>query len=126
MTIADRKKAKADRSAANKKAHAAKQKEVVKAHQPVSTKEGSKTRMAQLREKLLSTGNSETVLRKLMEIVRNDEHPAQGAMIKLCADRMMPVSMFEDKAQGTPMINITFGSVGETPVIEEKKVVSEQ
>lgn len=86
----------------------------VKARKPVSAPAGQKQRMIALREKLLSEGNTETVLRKIIQIIKDDEHPAQAAMLKLCADRMMPVSMFEDKKDGSrTAITINISGIGE-------------
>ncbi len=48
----------------------------------------------------------------------NDEHPAQLAAIKLCMDRMLPVSMFEKegKTRSAVTINITgIGEISHTP-----------
>jgi len=121
---AERKRVKDAKRAENRKKHREMRAAEVKEHKPVTTKQGSKTRMQQLREKLLSTGNSETVLRKLMEVVKNDEHPGQMQAVKICMDRMLPTSMFEDKSVGTPVISITFGSVGDDqPVVVEGEVI---
>ena len=49
---------------------------------------------------LLISSRGKDVVEKALEIAMNDEHPHQGAMIKLCMDRLLPVSMFEkDKSQ---------------------------
>ena len=102
---------KAERKKQNKKDHA---KGIVKVHeparQPLKTVAGQKQRMAALREELLSEGNAKRVLEKLLTIVNNDEHPGQMTAVKLCIDRILPVSMFEDKKDGArTAINITFG-----------------
>ena len=58
---------------------------------------------------------------KAIEIAMNDAHPAQAAMIKLCMDRTLPVSLFEkDRQQRSAVtINITgLGAVVEPAVIE--------
>jgi hypothetical protein len=42
----------------------------------------------------------------------NDEHPAQLAAIKLCMDRMLPVSMFEKEGKQRSAVNITITGIG--------------
>lgn len=79
----------------------------------LTTREGAQHRMKTLKEKLLSKGNSETVVRKLLEIATNDEHPGQVQALRMCIDRMLPVSMFEDKEKNRPEIKITILGVGD-------------
>tara|TARA_R110000868_G_scaffold166093_1_gene399977 strand:- start:1107 stop:1469 length:363 start_codon:yes stop_codon:yes gene_type:complete len=72
-------------------------------------------------KKLLLDGAGELVVTKAIEIAMNDAHPAQAAMIKLCMDRTLPVSLFEkDRQQRSAVtINITgLGAVVEPPIIE--------
>ena len=60
-----------------------------------------------------------------MEIALNDEHPAQLAAIKLCMDRMLPVSLFEKegKQRSAVTINITgIGEVSHAPTIDAEDV----
>ena len=84
---------------------------------PVSTPLGAKQRATELRAKLLSVGNSETVLRKLMDVIRDDEHPAFAACMKMAIDRMLPVSSFEDKKDGArTAITISISGMGEAVV----------
>jgi hypothetical protein len=102
---------KAERKKKNKEDHAA---GIVKvnepARKPVSTTAGQKQRMVELKEQLLSEGNAKRVLAKLLSIANDDEHPGQMTAVKLCVDRILPVSMFEDKKDGArTAINITFG-----------------
>jgi hypothetical protein len=47
-----------------------------------------------------------------VEIALNDEHPAQLAAIKLCMDRMLPVSMFEKEGKQRSAVNITISGIG--------------
>jgi len=60
-----------------------------------------KTETAQLKElkNLLINSAGTRVVHKAVEIALNDEHPAQLAAIKLCMDRMLPVSMFEKEGK---------------------------
>mgnify|MGYP003339016503 CR=1 FL=1 len=71
---------------------------------------------------LLISSRGKDVVEKALEIAMNDEHPHQGAMIKLCMDRLLPVSLFEkDKAQRSAVtINIT--GIDSPQVIEGEKL----
>ena len=86
-----------------------------------------KTETAQLKElkNLLINSAGTKVVHKAVEIALNDDHPAQLAAIKLCMDRMLPVSMFEKegKQRSAVTINITgIGDVTHAPVIEAEDV----
>ena len=48
-----------------------------------------------------------------MEIALNDDHPAQLAAIKLCMDRMLPVSMFEKEGKQRSAVTINITGIGE-------------
>jgi hypothetical protein len=58
----------------------------------------------------------------------NDEHPAQMAAIKLCMDRMLPVSLFEKEGKQRSAVNITISGIGgvniDTPVIDAEDIES--
>jgi hypothetical protein len=71
---------------------------------------------------LLISSKGKDVVEKALEIAMNDEHPHQGAMIKLCMDRLLPVSLFEkDKAQRSAVtINIT--GIDSPQIIEGEKI----
>jgi hypothetical protein len=68
---------------------------------------GSKSRMLDLAHKLYSS-NGEKILRKIIDIALEDGNPNQMQALKLCADRIAPVSFFEDvaKQSGGNQINI--------------------
>jgi hypothetical protein len=73
-----------------------------------------KTETAQLKElkNLLINSAGTRVVHKAVEIAMNDEHPAQLAAIKLCMDRMLPVSMFEKEGKQRSAVNITISGIG--------------
>ena len=73
-----------------------------------------KTETAQLKElkNLLINSAGSRVVHKAVEIAMNDEHPAQLAAIKLCMDRMLPVSMFEKEGKQRSAVNITISGIG--------------
>jgi hypothetical protein len=77
-------------------------------------------KIRELKQILLSE-DGQSIVRKAIEIALNDGHPSQAAMIKLCMDRTLPVSMFEkDKQQRSAVtINITgLGAVVEPAIID--------
>ena len=57
------------------------------------------------------------VAQKVIEIALNDEHPGQMAALKMCLDRTLPVSLFDqDKGQRSAVtINIT--GLGQEPIV---------
>lgn len=59
------------------------------------------------------------VAQKVIEIALNDEHPGQMAALKMCLDRTLPVSLFDqDKGQRSAItINIT--GIGQEPKLLE-------
>jgi hypothetical protein len=71
---------------------------------------------------LLISSRGKDVVEKALEIAMNDEHPHQGAMIKLCMDRLLPVSLFEkDKAQRSA-VTIRITGIGDVDVNNEKPI----
>jgi hypothetical protein len=63
------------------------------------------------------------VITKIIETALSDGHPAQGAMLKFCGERLLPLSSFEAKSGGgTPQISINITSLG-APKIEEAEVI---
>lgn len=130
MTAEQRKVLKEERKAANKKAWAERQKESA-ARMPISTTVGSKQRMQEFKEQLLHAPIANTIIRKVIDIARDDEHPGQMAAMKMCMDRMLPVSMFEEKKEsGRASISITITGIGETTTIEndveDAQVINDQ
>jgi hypothetical protein len=70
---------------------------------------GDAGRLAELKARLLAT-SGERMINKVVEIAMTDGHPGQMAAMKMCLDRVMPVSMFEKDATGSAKgitINIT-------------------
>ena len=59
------------------------------------------------------------VAQKVIQIALNDEHPGQMAALKMCLDRTLPVSWFDqDKGQRSAItINIT--GIGQEPKLLE-------
>jgi len=68
-------------------------------------------RIKELKDLLINSAGS-NVVHKAIEIAMNDEHPAQAAMLKLCMDRMLPVSLFEKEGKQRSAVNITITGIG--------------
>lgn len=68
-------------------------------------------RVKELKDLLINSAGSNVVY-KAVEIAMNDEHPAQMAAIKLCMDRMLPVSLFEKEGKQRSAVNITISGIG--------------
>jgi hypothetical protein len=73
-------------------------------------------------KKLLINGAGELVVNKAIEIAMNDNHPAQAAMIKLCMDRTLPVSLFEKDKQQRSAVTINITGLGSEPTVIEGDV----
>lgn len=83
---------------------------------------GDAARIAEFKARLLATAG-DTVITKIIETALADGHPAQGAMLKFCGERLLPLSSFDAKSGGgTPQISINITSLGE-PKIEQAKII---
>ena len=83
---------------------------------------GDAARIAEFKARLLAT-SGDKVLTKIIETALADGHPAQGAMLKFCGERLLPLSSFEAKSGGsTPQISINITSLG-SPTIESSEVI---
>lgn len=80
---------------------------------------GDAARINEFKARLLAT-SGDKVINKIIDIALDDEHQGQMAALKMCMDRVLPVSYFEkDKAtNGKSAVNITITGVGgETTII---------
>lgn len=85
---------------------------------------GDGARIAEFKARLLATAG-DSVITKIIQTALEDGHPAQGAMLKFCGERLLPLSSFEAKSSGgapTISINIT----GINPTIETSEVVEQE
>jgi hypothetical protein len=78
---------------------------------------GEAARIKELTASLLLT-HSQAIIRKIVHKALNDEDKDQMAALKLCVDRMLPVSYFEDKGAGggSRAITINITGVNDNPV----------
>jgi len=83
---------------------------------------GDAARIAEFKARLLAT-HGDSVIEKIITTALQDGHPAQGAMLKFCGERLLPLSSFEGKTGGgTPQISINITSLGE-PKIEQAEII---
>ena len=83
---------------------------------------GDSGRIAELKARLLAT-TGDTVINKIVEIAMTDGHPVQGAALKMCIDRVLPLSYFEkEKGNGNavPTISINISGIS-NPVVDAKE-----
>jgi hypothetical protein len=86
---------------------------------------GDAARIAEFKARLLATAG-DSVITKIIETALTDNHPAQGAMLKFCGERLLPLSSFEAKSGGsTPQISINITGLT-APTIEANEVIEEE
>lgn len=87
---------------------------------------GDAARINEFKARLLAT-SGDKVINKIIAIALDDDHPGQMAALKMCMDRVLPVSYFEkDKATGgRNAVSITITGIGGdvTTVGSDEKVV---
>lgn len=85
---------------------------------------GDAARIAEFKARLLST-TGDKVIQKVLDVALNDEHPGQMAALKMCMDRMLPLSIFEKEAKkGGNAITINITGVGqvETATVDAEDI----
>lgn len=83
----------------------------------VGRPKGDNARMQELKARLLAT-SGEGIIDKVLSIARNDEHPGQMAALKMCVDRMLPLSLFErDAKSGKSAVTINIVGVDGVQVV---------
>jgi hypothetical protein len=82
---------------------------------------GDSGRLAEFKARLLST-SGERVINKVIEVALTDGHPGQVAALKMCMDRVLPVSMFEKEGTGGAK-GITINITGLTADVKQDDVI---
>jgi hypothetical protein len=86
---------------------------------------GEAGRIREFHARLLATTGDkviETIIRKAL----SDEDKDQVACLKMCVDRLLPISYFEkEKGSGRNAINITISGIGGSTVIESEDLSEE-
>jgi hypothetical protein len=74
---------------------------------------GDAARINEFKARILATAG-DRVIDKIINIAMNDEHPGQMAALKMCMDRVLPMSYFEkDKMTGgRNSVSITITGIG--------------
>lgn len=81
---------------------------------------GDSGRIAEFKARLLATAG-DSVITKIIETALTDGHPSQGAMLKFCGERLLPLSSFEGKSNGgTPTISINISGIS-NPVVDAEQ-----
>jgi hypothetical protein len=81
---------------------------------------GDAGRIAEFKARLLATAG-DSVITKIIETALTDGHPSQGAMLKFCGERLLPLSSFEGKSNGgTPTISINISGIS-NPVVDAEQ-----
>ena len=108
--------ARLERSKENKRLH--KEGKKAFACQKVGTDAGNKQRMTEFKERLLKSAVGTNIINKIIDIATDDTHVGQMAALKMCIDRILPMSLFEEKKGGgeRTAVTITIGGIGETPI----------
>lgn len=84
---------------------------------------GDAARIQEFKARLLST-TGDKVINKVLQVALDDEHQGQMAALKMCMDRMLPLSLFEkDVKRGANAVTINIVGVGETQIISEDNTV---
>ena len=73
---------------------------------------GQAARIEEFKELLVST-SGERVMSKLIQIALHDGNPGQMAALKMCVDRILPISHFDKAANGnqSPTISINISGL---------------
>jgi len=83
---------------------------------------GDGARIAEFKARLLATAG-DSVITKIIQTALEDGHPAQGAMLKFCGERLLPLSSFEAKTGGgVPQISINITGIN-SPTVEAAEVI---
>lgn len=80
---------------------------------------GDAARIQEFKARLLSTAG-DSVISKVVQIAKQDDHPGQMAALKMCLDRLLPLSLFEKDARGgSRAVTINITGVGATTIVPE-------
>ncbi len=84
---------------------------------------GDAARINEFKARLLAT-SGDKVINKVIQIAQNDEHPGQMAALKMCMDRVLPLSYFDkDKnGGGRAAVSITISGLNE-PKAQEATII---
>lgn len=85
----------------------------------VGRPQGDRGRIQELKARLLAT-TGDRVINKIVQIAMDDSHQGQIAALRMCIDRMLPMSLFEkDAKRGSNAVTINIVGVNETTINAE-------
>lgn len=77
-------------------------------------------RIQEFKARLLSTTGTR-VIEKIVSIAMDDNHNGQMAALKMCIDRMLPLSMFEkDARKGSGQVSINISVAGDATIASQE------
>ena len=74
------------------------------------------TKVQELKERLLNSEDSSRLVNKVISKALNDDDPNQMVALKLCLERILPVSMFEKAKNEGAKIEINISSFGKPEI----------
>lgn len=90
---------------------------------PLGRPKNDTGRLAEFKQRLLGT-SGENVIKKIIQIGQDDNHPGQMAALKMAMDRILPLSMFEKDSKGQRnAIQINITGIGEAKIESTSDVV---
>jgi len=92
----------------------------------VGRPKGDAARINELKARLLAT-SGDKVIAKVIAIALEDGHPVQSAALKMCMDRVLPVSYFDKKNEqgGRNAVSITITGIGGSTVTSGETIDGE-
>jgi hypothetical protein len=98
----------------------------VRENRSVGRPKGTAAIINEYRDRMLNSPKSEKVLQKIMDAALQDEHPHQAAAWKIIADRIIPVSAFDQAKQSGSMPVVSINISGLTsPTVEAVEQVED-
>jgi hypothetical protein len=92
--------------------------------QPVGRPKELGTKVQELKNKLLNSADSSRIVNKVIEKALNDDDKDQMVALKLCLDRILPVSMFEKARDARSSIQINIVGL-QDPVVDAQEIEAE-
>jgi hypothetical protein len=89
--------------------------------QPVGRPKELGTKVQELKNKLLNSADSSRIVNKVIEKALNDDDKDQMIALKLCLDRILPVSLFERAKDHRNAIQINIMGL-DSPTIDSKTI----
>lgn len=88
--------------------------------QPVGRPKELGTKVQELKNKLLNSADSSRIVNKVIEKALNDDDKDQMIALKLCLDRILPVSLFEKAKDHRSAIQINITGLTDVAVTDSK------